>query len=141
MELRLNANAIITNNDNKILIIKLKKGPFKGKFCIPGGGIEPGETFKDAIKREIFEETGINLNNEINHIGFCEIINYEIKSHRVVIILHAKSNDLPVPSEEGEAEWVDICELENMSDDINPFTKEALKIWKEKLPYFKIIEK
>ena len=44
---------------NGILLIKRNKEPNKGLWSIPGGVVEIGETQKDAIIREIAEETGI----------------------------------------------------------------------------------
>ena len=42
-----------------ILLARRDKAPGTGLWSIPGGAVEPGETQKDAITREIFEETGI----------------------------------------------------------------------------------
>jgi ADP-ribose pyrophosphatase YjhB (NUDIX family) len=47
--------------DGKILIIKRKNEPESGKWTIPGGVINIGEKIKDGLKREIFEETGLNV--------------------------------------------------------------------------------
>jgi 8-oxo-dGTP diphosphatase len=44
---------------NKILLVKRKKDPFKGSWSLTGGKVDVGETVEDALKREIFEETGI----------------------------------------------------------------------------------
>ncbi len=47
--------------DNKVLMIKKGRGPYKGLFDLPGGKIEPGETLEEALRREINEETGVNV--------------------------------------------------------------------------------
>ena len=47
--------------DGKILLIKKKTGPYDGKLDLPGGSIEFCEKVEDALKREIKEETGINI--------------------------------------------------------------------------------
>lgn len=47
--------------NKKILMIKKNRGPYKGKFDLPGGAIEFGESFDVALKREIREETGAEL--------------------------------------------------------------------------------
>jgi len=41
-----------------ILLVKKAKGPYKGLFDLPGGGIEFGESPPDAVVREVLEETG-----------------------------------------------------------------------------------
>ncbi len=43
MDLRLNANAIVTNSNGQLLVIKLANGTFAVGICIPGGGVEAGE--------------------------------------------------------------------------------------------------
>lgn len=53
--------AIIENEKGQILIGKRKKEPFNGMWDIPGGKIEDGEQVEDAIKREVMEETGFNV--------------------------------------------------------------------------------
>ena len=47
--------------DNKVLVIKKARGPYIGKFDLPGGKIEFQETIEKALAREIMEETGSPL--------------------------------------------------------------------------------
>lgn len=47
--------------ENKILLIKKKTGPYDGKLDLPGGTIEFGEKPCDTLKRELKEETNINI--------------------------------------------------------------------------------
>jgi ADP-ribose pyrophosphatase YjhB (NUDIX family) len=54
--------AIITDRDGKVLILEHLLRPGSG-WGIPGGFIEPGEQPEAAIRREIREETGIELEN------------------------------------------------------------------------------
>ena len=49
----------ILNKELKILLIKRKKDPFKGKFALPGGFVELNENLEGAAKRELEEETGV----------------------------------------------------------------------------------
>lgn len=48
-------------HENKVLLVKLTYGPAKGKWLIPGGMVDPGETLGEAVKREIKEETGVQV--------------------------------------------------------------------------------
>jgi len=137
MNLRLNANAVVTNKDGKFLLIELKGGPYAGGLCIPGGGINEGEFSYDAIKREIAEETGIEVQNKISPFGFCELINKKNNSHRVVLLLHALAEGEPKETEEGTAQWLGYDEAEPR---LISFAREAIQIWKNKRMHFTLIE-
>ncbi len=53
---------IICFKGDEVLLIKRGKPPRKGQWSIPGGGIEPRETEREAAHRELMEETGIRAN-------------------------------------------------------------------------------
>src|SRR5262249_6197136 len=63
--------AFIFSTDKKLLLGKsYDGGVYKDAWIIPGGGVNPGETKLEALKREVLEETGIDLGdakiNEMN---------------------------------------------------------------------------
>jgi acetyl-CoA carboxylase carboxyl transferase subunit beta len=47
--------------DGKVLLIRRGKEPYKDHWSLPGGGVEPGERIRDAVKREVLEETGLEV--------------------------------------------------------------------------------
>ncbi|MFQ5976154.1 MAG: NUDIX domain-containing protein [Candidatus Hydrothermarchaeales archaeon] len=51
----------IIEKDGRILLIKRKNEPYRGRWALPGGFIEYGESAEDAIKREALEETNLKL--------------------------------------------------------------------------------
>lgn len=51
----------VARRDNAILLVIQKKGPYAGKFDLPGGGIEFGETIEQALHREFVEEVGMDF--------------------------------------------------------------------------------
>ena len=50
--------------DGKVLLVERGKEPWKGKWSLPGGSLEFGETVRDAARRELAEETGIEADLE-----------------------------------------------------------------------------
>lgn len=50
----------VIQNEDKYLLCKMAsdRGVFPGQWALPGGGMEPGETIVEALKREIREELG-----------------------------------------------------------------------------------
>ena len=60
---RLTVDAIILTEDS-IVLIKRKNTPFQGMWALPGGFVECGETVENAVKREVREETGLDIEIE-----------------------------------------------------------------------------
>ena len=52
--------AVIVNND-KVVIIRRANEPYKGQWSIPGGRVELGEPLVAAVRREMREETGLDV--------------------------------------------------------------------------------
>jgi len=55
-------NAVVTRG-NEVLLIKRAKFPDKGKWIVPGGHVKYYETTEEALKREVKEETGLEIEN------------------------------------------------------------------------------
>ena len=64
-KLRSAVKAVVVDSDGKIALVGKKYR------LLPGGGVEEGETFVDAVKRECREEVGCNIEID-NEIGFTE---------------------------------------------------------------------
>lgn len=56
---KLAIDALVVTKDGKIVLVRRKFFPFVGRYAIPGGFMEYGETSERACAREAFEETGL----------------------------------------------------------------------------------
>ncbi len=61
MGIVLAASAVITDDAGRVLLVKRGTEPEKGRWSVPGGSVEVGETLADAARREAFEETGLRV--------------------------------------------------------------------------------
>lgn len=60
---RISAGGFVIHHD-KILLVRYPHAD--GSFLVaPGGGLNDGETLRDAVKREVFEETGIRVEPQV----------------------------------------------------------------------------
>jgi 8-oxo-dGTP diphosphatase len=76
--------AAIFNKEGKLLISQRgeKAKNERGKWEIPGGSVEFGETFEQALKREVQEEIGVEI-EVIKLLGICDHIIPDEKQHWV----------------------------------------------------------
>jgi len=51
----------IISKDNSLLFLRRQNSPAKGQWWFPGGRIRKGETFEEALYREVKEETGLQV--------------------------------------------------------------------------------
>lgn len=103
------AAAVITNGDR---VLAAQRGPamsLPGKWEFPGGKIEPGETGRTALTREIYEELSctIDVGNEIVTASH----DYEFGTVTLTTYYATIIDRFPVPSEHSEIRWCTCQEL------------------------------
>jgi 8-oxo-dGTP diphosphatase len=76
-------SAVVVRQGDTLLLARRAKEPNRGKWVFPGGKIEPFESIQQAAVREIFEETGLEIEVD-EQIGAFEIIRPP-DEHRVII--------------------------------------------------------
>ena len=101
--------AIITkkeNNANHILLTRRNVEPFQDMLCLPGGHIDRYETARDAVIREVKEETGLDFKPRFFNY-FDEIIK-EKDIHAVVIVFAGTATGVLNPQEDevSEVYWL-----------------------------------
>jgi 8-oxo-dGTP diphosphatase len=53
--------AVILDDDGRLLLVRRGHAPSIGCWSIPGGRVEPGETDEQAVRREVLEETALDV--------------------------------------------------------------------------------
>lgn len=101
--------------DGKVLLIRRGKEPLRGRWVIPGGTVELGETLEEAVAREVREETGIEVRAREVLLVFDRIERAEgvIAYHYVVIdyLCDDLGGTLQAGSDAAEAAFVGRVEL------------------------------
>ena len=55
------AGAVIVDGHGRVLLVQRGHEPEKGRWSVPGGHVEAGESFAQAARREVLEETGLHV--------------------------------------------------------------------------------
>jgi len=124
---------LIFNQEGKIFLMTSPK--WQGKYSLPGGHIELGETMEDTAKREIKEETGLDI-FDIQFLMVQECIfseEFYKKKHFVFLdyVAKVKNTNVVLDGREGtEYVWVTIDEVLKLP--LNPYTKNTILEYKKK---------
>ena len=116
-------------SEGKMILVKRGVEPGKGKWSIPGGLVELGETVRDAVVREAKEETGLDVeiveDRPIDAFGNIDIDEKgSLRYHYILIqfLTRPKSGTLKPSSDVLDAKWVPMEEVEKY-DLTKPFRK------------------
>lgn len=110
--------ALVTNDNGQVLLVK---SPWRG-WEYPGGLIEPGETFQEALHREVREESGVEI--EITgFVGICKNIERNIVN--IDFTARYLSGELTTSEESTEVIWAAPEEALNLIT--FPLTKKRLQ--------------
>jgi 8-oxo-dGTP pyrophosphatase MutT (NUDIX family) len=131
--------AFIFSSDGKILLGK--GGVYNGHWLVPGGGVDIGETKLDALKREILEETGIDISTaKIEPLkdvltgqsekvlrGTTEKVKVGMKFYNFSVRLTQAAEDIILTAEDDftDAAWFPVAELSKL--DLAPPSVVILK--------------
>jgi 8-oxo-dGTP diphosphatase len=98
-----NKVGLLFQKDNKIILCR--KHGTTSKLILPGGQIEPGETFEECLIREIYEELGDDVNvNNLNYVNtyLDEAAIDDPTIHKTVEIVLYSGNIIGIPKASSE---------------------------------------
>ena len=115
---RVGVGAVVLDGD-RVLLVRRGKPPLMGKWSLPGGMVELGETTREAIQREVAEECGLEIRvGEVAGILDRVVRDAEgrIRYHWVLVdyVAVLESGELCAASDADEAQWVDVDDVERL---------------------------
>ena len=125
----------LIEDGSRILLQDRVKPDWKG-YTLPGGHVENGESFVDAVIREMKEETGLDI-YEPKLVGVKQ---FPIEGGRYIVMLYkaTKFSGEVVSSDEGRMEWVEYSRLSEINT-VDDF-EELLEVMNsDKLSEFRYI--
>ena len=112
---RVGVGAVVLDGP-RVLLVRRGKAPLYGKWSLPGGMVELGETTREAVQREIEEECSL----KIQVLDVCGVLDRvvrdaegRIRYHWVLVdyVAFVESGTLCAASDADEAAWVEVNEV------------------------------
>ena len=87
-----------------MLLVRQLSGPYAGAWLLPGGGVDDGESLEDALRREMREETGCEL-DELRHVAAYEVDERTQDFRALVHLFRARATGEPRPENGSAVRW------------------------------------
>ncbi len=107
---------VVVWRDGKVLLIRRGKAPRKGQWSLPGGAQKTGETVREAARREVLEETGLDV--EIGEL--VDVVDSlerdadgRVRTHYTLVDFSARAGDgdAVAGGDAAEVAWMDPADL------------------------------
>lgn len=102
---------IVVRKNEQVLLIKRGQEPLKGIWTVPGGLVHVGENLEHAVRRELYEECGLRIQN-LKQVDIFEYISHDqtrkVLYHYIIIEFASDylSGSLQALSDVEESQWV-----------------------------------
>ena len=129
--------AVIEDGAGRVLLVKhipARGGFWQGKWICPGGKLELGETIEEGIKREVREETQLEIELVAPLHPFDTIVrsNDKVSLHVIYIdyLARVTGGKFKLGSDVGEAMWVEKKRIPQIWEELHDDTRRLLQIAK-----------
>lgn len=119
-----------TENGLELLLIQRRNEPCKGKWAFPGGFMNIDETTADAARRELKEETGLNV-EDLHRVGVYDAVDRDPRE-RVITVPYYTILDKPAEvsglDDAAQAKWFLLTELPDLAFDHKEILQAAKQL-------------
>ncbi len=124
--------SIVVERDLKILLVKRKKGPELGYWCVPGGHVEKNETVLHAAKREAHEEAGnIKIISKRPVMAFVHDVKVG-QRHKAHVFCGKVNGKIRAASDAKKLGWFTLEQMKRMN--LTHYTKKIInKLYSKRL--------
>lgn len=114
--------------DLEVLLIRRKNEPYKNKWALPGGFLEKEESLEDGAKRELTEETGLQV-EKMEQVMAFGAVNRDPRGRTISVAFVTairKKEGVKGADDASEAEWFSMNKLPELAFDHLEILNEAL---------------
>jgi len=124
----LTVDCVVFDRAGRLLLIKRAHPPFKGKYALPGGFVDVGETVEAAALRELKEETGVG-GKVVRLIGVYSDPKRDPRGHTVscAFLVRPRSTRVLGGDDAASAEWVADWRSAKLAFDHNTIARAAIR--------------
>jgi len=124
VKVKVSVNCLI-ENDGKILLVQEAVGKIRGLWSVPGGKVDEGESFAEAVLREVKEETDLDVLSSEEIIIIQEEPDHTAKH---IFKVKAKGTLKPQVGEILDVQWFSLKEMREMKEKLRkPWVLEIAK--------------
>lgn len=112
----------------RILLVRRGRRPFRGRWALPGGFVEVGETVEQAATRELREETGLRP-REVKLLGVYSRPGRDPRGPTVSVAFRMRGTPRSPKgaSDAADAEWVPLAQAHGLAFDHDEIVRDALR--------------
>jgi 8-oxo-dGTP diphosphatase len=119
--------AVVHDDEHRLLLVRRGRNPSAGRWSLPGGRVEAGESDGEAVRREVLEETGLDvvvgrLVGTVERPGPDGVV-YDIRDYACAVM----GGRLRAGDDASEVRWVDRWDL--LTLDTTDGLVDALEAW------------
>lgn len=110
---------VVLDREGRVLLVKRAREPQRGRWSFPGGLLRLGETAEEGLRREIREETGLEVEVGPLVTAFDRIQRDEdgrVRYHYVILDYLCRAPDGGIPAAASDAEEARFVERESLGE-------------------------
>ena len=122
-------DCVVFDGQGRVLLIRRGRPPFKGRYALPGGFVEIGETAEAACRRELKEETGVKA-RKLMLVGVYSDPKRDPRGHCVSVAFMAQAaGAIPTAGDDAAAaEWIKNWRREKLAFDHAQILADATRL-------------